>query len=256
MRMIESLFETFDPLIRVIAFNLRTLIIALILPYLVNYYNHNTRKIIFWNIIEKIIFRELRASITNNNKKIKVIFLLTIFLYFLVLNLWGLVPYVYTITRQMLLTLRVSLPFWLSFVIFRITHNINHFLRHLVPLSSPLVLSQFIVIIESISQIIRPITLSVRLCANITAGHILIALARKPIIILNVASRILFILIILEFAVAIIQSYVFRILLSIYLRETTYAKTISPIPHYFPQTMTLTCRIHYNKYACKNNYLY
>jgi F0F1-type ATP synthase membrane subunit a len=90
----------------------------------------------------------------------------------------------------------------------------------LVPTGTPIALSQFIVLIESVRQIIRPITLSVRLAANITAGHILIALARAPIIVIRhirVALRILFLL---ELAVAFIQRYVFVVLLSIYLRET------------------------------------
>jgi F0F1-type ATP synthase membrane subunit a len=81
-------------------------------------------------------------------------------------------------------------------------------------------LSQFITIIETIRQVIRPITLSVRLCANITAGHILIALTRNAILIFNFSSIPLAILISLELAVAFIQRYVFTILLSIYLTET------------------------------------
>lgn len=76
------------------------------------------------------------------------------------------------------------------------------------------------VIIESVSQIIRPITLSVRLAANITAGHILIALARRPILIINHMTLALSTLFLLELAVAFIQRYVFVVLLSMYLRET------------------------------------
>jgi F0F1-type ATP synthase membrane subunit a len=75
-------------------------------------------------------------------------------------------------------------------------------------------------IIETVRQIIRPITLSVRLAANITAGHILIALSRAPILINNHIRVVLTTLLILELAVAIIQRYVFVILISIYLRET------------------------------------
>jgi F-type H+-transporting ATPase subunit a len=118
-------------------------------------------------------------------------------------------------------------------VIFRITKNTTHFLRHLVPLSTPLPLSQFIVIIESISQLIRPITLSVRLAANITAGHILIALRRSTTVILNPLSLILLTLFILEIAVAVIQRYVFTILMAIYLEEA-YDNTTSPIPYSVP----------------------
>jgi len=90
----------------------------------------------------------------------------------------------------------------------------------MVPTGTPIALSQFITLIERVSQIIRPITLSVRLAANITAGHILIALSRASVIILNHIRLILIVLLILEIAVAFIQRYVFVVLITIYLRET------------------------------------
>jgi ATP synthase subunit 6 len=149
-----------------------------------------------------------------------ILWLLCVFFIILILNIIGLLPYVYTITRQIIFTLSIALPFWLRFLLFASFMNTSHFLSHLVPLSTPLALSQFITIIETIRQIIRPITLSVRLCANITAGHILMALRRKPIFLINWFSTILLLLLILETAVAFIQRYVFTILLTIYLRET------------------------------------
>jgi ATP synthase subunit 6 len=130
------------------------------------------------------------------------------------------VPYVFTITAQLIFTLRLRLPFWIRFVLFSLTKNTQSFIAHLVPSGTPIALSQFIVLIESVRQIIRPITLSVRLAANITAGHILIALARAPIIIVRHISVALRVLFLLELAVAFIQRYVFVVLLSIYLRET------------------------------------
>jgi len=120
---------------------------------------------------------------------------------------------------------------------FRFKNNTNHFLRHLVPLRTPLPLSQFIVVIETVRQIIRPITLSVRLAANITAGHILIALCSNTITIISSLSSILIILIVLERAVAFIQRYVFTVLITIYLREA-YDKPTPPIPYSFPKPMT------------------
>jgi ATP synthase subunit 6 len=109
-------------------------------------------------------------------------------------------------------------------------------MRHLVPRNTPLPLSQFIVLIESIRQVIRPITLSVRLAANITAGHILIILCRSIINTINMFSTVLGLLLILEIAVAFIQRYVFRILTTIYLRET-YDPT-PPVSFSIPKTMT------------------
>jgi len=218
--MITRLFETFDPLIRTINLRLLRIIIPTIFPA---FYSHtltqsrNTTRLIK---IQKFLFRELRASLRNLNNTKKTLILFSIFFVILTINIAGLIPYVFTITRQMLFTLRISLPIWLAFILFSATYNTNHFISHIVPLSTPLPLSQFIVLIETISLVIRPITLSVRLCANITAGHILIALVRKPIFIFNLFSLVLLLLLILEIAVAFIQRYVFSILLSIYLRET------------------------------------
>lgn len=97
-------------------------------------------------------------------------------------------------------------------------------IAHLVPLGTPAPLINFMVIIETISSIIRPLTLSVRLTANIIAGHLLISLlgnigpnSRKTIFIRIILLQ--FLLIILELAVAIIQSYVFSILTILYISE-------------------------------------
>lgn len=97
---------------------------------------------------------------------------------------------------------------------------------HLVPQSTPGLLIPFIVLIESIRNVIRPITLSVRLIANIVAGHLLItllgnqtALASNIILISLIITQIL--LLTLETAVSIIQSYVFAVLSTLYSREIT-----------------------------------
>ena len=242
MNMIERLFTSFDPLIAQINLIYLTFLTATTLPLFSIYFIQKNRLVLFWNVSKKIILSELESSTNNINIKIKTRALFSLFILILLFNMIGLLPYTFTRTRQIIITLRISLPFWLSFVLFSIIYNTKRFLRHLVPLSSPLILSQFIVIIESISQIIRPITLAVRLCANITAGHILIALARKPIFILRRFSILLFILLILETAVAIIQRYVFTILISIYLSETTYEQTIPSLSHYFTESLTCNCR--------------
>jgi len=94
----------------------------------------------------------------------------------------------------------------------------------LVPLGTPSFLIPIIVIIETVSNIIRPMTLSIRLAANIVAGHLLLTLlgSQGPIIsmiILTILIIRLILLLILEVAVACIQSYVFTILRSLYLNE-------------------------------------
>ncbi len=92
-----------------------------------------------------------------------------------------------------------------------------------MPLGSPIILRFFIVIIETVRNLIRPITLSVRLAANIIRGHLLIHLLSS----ITIFRKILFLLtipliitlLILETAVAFIQAFVFAILISLYINE-------------------------------------
>jgi len=138
-------------------------------------------------------------------------------------NLFGLYPYVFTPTSHLVVTLSFALPIWFSLIIYGWVKTTQHIFTHLVPLGTPIALSVFIVFIETISNIIRPITLSVRLAANIIAGHLLIRLLRgiseKSPYIFIPSFLVLAILIILEYAVAAIQSYVFITLTSLYLTE-------------------------------------
>jgi F-type H+-transporting ATPase subunit a len=105
-------------------------------------------------------------------------------------------------------------------------------LAHLVPQSTPPILMPFMVIIETVRNLIRPLTLAVRLTANIIAGHLLITLLGNQIadnsIVLS--GSILLItqitLLILESAVALIQSYVFTVLACLYSSEVNYVNPL------------------------------
>lgn len=101
---------------------------------------------------------------------------------------------------------------------------------HLVPQGTPPILMPFMVCIETIRNIIRPGTLAVRLAANIIAGHLLLTLLGRtgPSLVISTLSLLLIaqiLLITLESAVAIIQSYVFAILATLYSREVNYGNT-------------------------------
>jgi len=116
------------------------------------------------------------------------------------------------------------LPLWLGRIILSIIYQYNNLLAHLVPVGTPRFLIPVIVIIETVRNIIRPLTLSIRLAANIVAGHLLLTLlgSQGPLLSLfNLSLLIigLFLLLLLEVAVACIQSYVFTILSSLYLNE-------------------------------------
>lgn len=133
-------------------------------------------------------------------------------------------PYIFTSTSHLTLTLALALPLWISFIIYGWLNHTNHIFAHLVPQGTPAVLIPFIVCIETISNVIRPGTLAVRLAANIIAGHLLLTLLGNTgpslsSIIIRILLITQILLLILESAVAIIQSYVFAVLRTLYSRE-------------------------------------
>lgn len=156
-------------------------------------------------------------------------FFISIFIFIILNNFLGLFPYIFTPSSHLTFRVSLALPMWLGFILFYIFKNINIFLSHLVPLGTPYVLIPFIVVIEIIRSTIRPLTLSVRLAANIVAGHLLIVLIRSPIrrlptIILLTVLTGLILLLTLELAVSFIQAYVFSTLISLYIIEVNSPK--------------------------------
>ena len=150
-------------------------------------------------------------------------------MFILVNNLRGLRPYTFTASRHLSFSVSLALARWLRYFICNIVLNSGEFLAHLVPLGTPYVLMPVIVLIELVRNLIRPLTLSVRLAANLVAGHLLITLIRSPLVSVSRMGGVflirgLIILLVLERAVAFIQAYVFRILRTLYLRETNALK--------------------------------
>nr|YP_009024561.1 ATP synthase F0 subunit 6 [Carcharhinus amblyrhynchoides]AHL67286.1 ATP synthase F0 subunit 6 [Carcharhinus amblyrhynchoides] len=154
--------------------------------------------------------------------------LLTALMLFLItINLLGLLPYTFTPTTQLSLNMAFALPLWLTTVLIGMLNQPTIALGHLLPEGTPTPLIPILIIIETISLFIRPLALGVRLTANLTAGHLLMQLiATAAFVLLTImptvallTSMILFLLTILEVAVAMIQAYVFVLLLSLYLQE-------------------------------------
>lgn len=142
------------------------------------------------------------------------------------MNSLGLLPYTFTPTTQLSLNLGLAFPLWLATVIIGFRHIPTHALAHLLPEGTPILLIPILIVIETISLFIRPLALGVRLTANLTAGHLLIHLigiAAFTLIsvpaVAGILTILLFLLSLLEIAVALIQAYVFVLLLSLYLQE-------------------------------------
>nr|YP_009494810.1 ATP synthase F0 subunit 6 [Bathyraja maccaini]AWO66629.1 ATPase subunit 6 [Bathyraja maccaini] len=148
-------------------------------------------------------------------------------LFLITINLLGLLPYTFTPTTQLSLNMALALPLWLTTVLIGMFNQPTISLGHFLPEGTPSLLIPVLITIETISLFIRPLALGVRLTANLTAGHLLMQLIATAAFVLitimpSVAiltSIILFLLTILEVAVAMIQAYVFVLLLSLYLQE-------------------------------------
>nr|WNH23959.1 ATP synthase F0 subunit 6 [Halieutichthys aculeatus] len=151
----------------------------------------------------------------------------TLMVFLITLNMLGLLPYTFTPTTQLSLNLGLAVPFWLATVIIGLRNQPTIALGHLLPEGTPTPLIPVLIIIETISLLIRPLALGVRLTANLTAGHLLIQLISTAVFVLiplmpvvaTLTGILLFMLTLLEVAVAMIQAYVFVLLLSLYLQE-------------------------------------
>nr|AVE15573.1 ATP synthase F0 subunit 6 [Metallyticus sp. JZ-2017] len=222
-----NLFSSFDPSssINSLVFNwLSTILGLLIIPLMMWFIP--SRSILIWYIITNKLHNEFKLLLGKKsiNKGTTLIFIST-FSLILFNNFLGLFPYIFTSTSHLVMTLSLALPFWFLFMLFGWMNNSKHMFAHLVPQSTPGLLMPFMVCIETISNIIRPGTLSVRLAANMIAGHLLLTLLgnttkTSTFYVLPVLISMQILLLILESAVAIIQSYVFAILSTLYSSET------------------------------------
>ena len=160
-------------------------------------------------------------------------FVFTLFMFILIGNLLGLIPYGYTFTGQIIVTFAMAAVVFIGVTIIGIAKHGWHFLSFFVPHGVPVVLLLLLVPIEVLSYIIRPFTLSIRLFANMMAGHTMLAIfagfvaplllaagALKAFAVVPLGVDIL--LIFLELLVAALQAYVFTILTCLYLRDAIH----------------------------------
>nr|AAC15373.1 ATPase subunit 6 [Setophaga plumbea] len=198
---------------------------ALLLPSLDNRWITNrlsTLQLWFINLITK----QLMMPLDKKGHKWALI-LTSLMIFLLLINLLGLLPYTFTPTTQLSMNLALAFPLWLATLLTGLRNQPSTSLGHLLPEGTPTPLIPALILIETTSLLIRPLALGVRLTANLTAGHLLIQListattvlfSTMPVVSL-LTFLILFLLTILEVAVAMIQAYVFVLLLSLYLQE-------------------------------------
>nr|ARF05736.1 ATP synthase F0 subunit 6 [Neoplecostomini gen. n. sp. n. TEP-2017] len=185
-----------------------------------------SRLITLQNWFIKSFTHQLLTPLNSGGHKWALI-LTSLMVFILSLNMLGLLPYTFTPTTQLSLNMGFAAPLWLATIIIGLRNQPTAALGHLLPEGTPALLIPILIIIETISLFIRPLALGVRLTANLTAGHLLIQLISTATFVLlpmmtTVAiftAILLALLTLLEVAVAMIQAYVFVLLLSLYLQE-------------------------------------
>nr|AYW52211.1 ATP synthase F0 subunit 6 [Amarygmini sp. ACP-2013] len=221
--MMANLFSSFDPSTNwSTSINwMSTMIGIMVIP--ASFWLIPSRINMIWMKISITLHKEFKTLLGPNFKGATLMFI-SLFSLILFNNFLGLFPYIFTSTSHMVLTLTLALPLWLSFMLFGWINNTIHMFAHLVPQGTPPVLMPFMVCIETISNIIRPGTLAIRLSANMIAGHLLMTLlgntgSMLSIYMINILLVVQILLLVLESAVAIIQSYVFAVLSTLYSSE-------------------------------------
>nr|YP_009511979.1 ATP synthase F0 subunit 6 [Aristeus virilis]AXI97907.1 ATP synthase F0 subunit 6 [Aristeus virilis] len=224
--MMTNLFSVFDPTSSILALPLNwlsTFLGMLFIPSL--YWIMPSRWSLFWSKVTETLHKEFKTLLGPAHPGSTIIFV-SLFSLIVFNNFLGLLPYVFTSTSHLVMTLSLALPLWFAFMLFGWINHTQHMFAHLVPQGTPSALMPFMVLIETISNVIRPGTLAVRLAANMIAGHLLLTLLGSTgpslsttLVSLLILSQIL--LLILESAVAIIQSYVFAVLSTLYAGEVT-----------------------------------
>nr|AKU77974.1 ATPase subunit 6 [Alophoixus pallidus] len=198
---------------------------ALLLPSMSNRWVTNRLSTLqLWLI--NLITKQLMTPLNKKGHKWALI-LTSLMIFLLLINLLGLLPYTFTPTTQLSMNLALAFPLWLATLLTGLRNQPSATLGHLLPEGTPTLLIPALILIETTSLLIRPLALGVRLTANLTAGHLLIQLISTATVALSTTMPavsmltllILFLLTLLEVAVAMIQAYVFVLLLSLYLQE-------------------------------------
>nr|YP_010946873.1 ATP synthase F0 subunit 6 [Sorineuchora nigra]WGO57630.1 ATP synthase F0 subunit 6 [Sorineuchora nigra] len=224
--MMTNLFSVFDPSssINTLSINwMSTLIGLMIIP--MSMWLIPSRNFMFWNNVVTILHKEFKTLIGYKSiNKGSTLMFISLFSIIMINNFMGLFPYVFTSTSHLVMTLSIALPLWLTYMLYGWMHNTQHMLAHTVPQGTPPILMPFMVCIETISNLIRPLTLAVRLAANMIAGHLLLTLLGNTgpflgLILLTTLILTQILLLMLESAVAIIQAYVFAVLSTLYSSE-------------------------------------
>nr|UPL65615.1 ATPase subunit 6 [Chorosoma sp.] len=220
--MMTNLFSTFDPSTSMkLSLNwISTISCLLIIP--ITFWTLPNRINVLFNSLMMKLNEEFKTLLGYNSKGMTLM-MISLFLFILINNIMGLLPYIFTSSSHLTFTLTMALPLWLSLMIYGWINHTNNMFAHMIPTGTPAMLMPFMVIIETISNLIRPSSLAVRLTANMIAGHLLMSLLGNNSINMSFMLPLIMLmqimLMIFETAVSLIQAYVFSVLSTLYSSE-------------------------------------
>nr|AID57410.1 ATP synthase F0 subunit 6 [Koreoleptoxis nodifila] len=201
--------------------------LCLVLLFGVGFWVTNPRWVeiifLFKETISSQVFRSFGINLGGFMSVISGLFMLLIFM-----NLAGLIPYVFSSTSHLVVSFSLGFPLWLSLIISGAVFLPSSTIAALLPMGAPAALNPFLVLIETVSIMARPITLSVRLMANMSAGHIVLTLIGNYLTasVFCFSSFSMFILLmtqilytVFEFGISMIQAYIFCLLITLYSDE-------------------------------------
>ncbi|MFZ5676830.1 MAG: F0F1 ATP synthase subunit A [Pseudomonadota bacterium] len=166
----------------------------------------------------------MTKEVLHENARTYFPFVLTLFTFILFCNVLGLIPYSFTVTSHIIVTLALALVVFIGATIIGFARNGFGYLKLFVPSGVPGLLLPLVVVIEVVSYFIRPLSLSIRLFANMMAGHMMVKVMAGFVVMLGVTAGWLPLaalvgLYALEVLVAALQAYVFALLTCMYLSD-------------------------------------
>lgn len=167
----------------------------------------------------------VRENVGSEGKKYFP-FIFTLFIFILFCNMLGMIPYAYTVTSQIVVTLALALVVFIGVTVIGVVKNGIGFLRLFAPSGVPVFVLPLLIPIEIISYFVRPVSLSVRLFLNMMVGHTMLKVFAGFVVLMGVAGvgPLIFIAVFIgfEFFVAVLQAYIFAILSCLYLHDALH----------------------------------
>lgn len=170
---------------------------------------------------------DMTHEVLHENARRYFPFVFTLFAFVLFANVLGLIPFAFTVTSHYAVTLALALVVFIGATVIGFVRNGFGYLKLFVPSGVPAILLPLVVLIEIVSYFIRPLSLSIRLFANMMAGHMMLKVMAGFVIMLGFVAGWLPLLAMvalfgLELLVAALQAYVFALLTCMYLNDALH----------------------------------